>query len=103
MTPPAVRPIAPVQVVAAPARATTFRSAVPAVPARCAFGPIELMGSQMRFGGNEEIFGEDEPADYVYKVVSGAVRSYRIMSDGRPPFSFSENSRNPLEQRARPP
>jgi hypothetical protein len=60
MTPSALRPIAPVQVVAAPARATTFRSAV---PARGAFGPIELMGSQMRFGGNEEIFGEDEPAD----------------------------------------
>lgn len=30
-----------------------------------------------------EIFGEKEPADYVYQVVSGAVRSYKLLSDGR--------------------
>jgi CRP/FNR family nitrogen fixation transcriptional regulator len=27
--------------------------------------------------------GENEPADYVYKVVSGAVRTYKIFDDGR--------------------
>ncbi len=47
------------------------------------FGAIEMMGSQMTFGPNEEIFGEGEPSDYVYKVVSGAVRTYRILTDGR--------------------
>lgn len=30
-----------------------------------------------------EIFGEKEPADYVYQVMSGAVRSYKLLSDGR--------------------
>lgn len=30
-----------------------------------------------------EIFGEREPANYVYQVVSGAVRSYKLLSDGR--------------------
>ena len=30
-----------------------------------------------------EIFGEKEPADYVYQVVIGAVRSYKLLSDGR--------------------
>jgi CRP/FNR family nitrogen fixation transcriptional regulator len=30
-----------------------------------------------------EIFGEKEPANYVYQVVSGAVRSYKLLSDGR--------------------
>ena len=30
---------------------------------------IDLMGSLMRYGRNMEIFGEDEPADYLYKVV----------------------------------
>ena len=30
-----------------------------------------------------EIFGEKEPADYVYQVVVGAVRSYKLLSDGR--------------------
>src|ERR1041384_2171660 len=30
-----------------------------------------------------EIFSEKEPADYVYQVVTGAVRSYKLLSDGR--------------------
>jgi CRP/FNR family nitrogen fixation transcriptional regulator len=37
----------------------------------------------MRFGPNEEIFGEGEPAEYVYKVIQGAVRTYKILCDGR--------------------
>jgi CRP/FNR family nitrogen fixation transcriptional regulator len=36
-----------------------------------------------RFARDEEIFGEGETADYVYQVVSGAVRTYRILRDGR--------------------
>jgi CRP-like cAMP-binding protein len=47
------------------------------------FGAMELMGTQMTFGPNEEIFGENEPAEYVYKVTKGAVRTYKILSDGR--------------------
>jgi CRP/FNR family nitrogen fixation transcriptional regulator len=30
-----------------------------------------------------EIYGEKEPAEYVYQVRSGAVRSYKLLSDGR--------------------
>jgi CRP/FNR family transcriptional regulator, nitrogen fixation regulation protein len=30
-----------------------------------------------------EIYGETEPAEYVYQVKSGAVRSYKLLSDGR--------------------
>ena len=30
-----------------------------------------------------EIYGENEPADYVYQVLDGAVRSYKLLSDGR--------------------
>ena len=52
-------------------------------PARSSFGAMDLMGSQMTFGPNEEIFGENEPAEYVYKVTKGAVRTYKILSDGR--------------------
>jgi CRP/FNR family transcriptional regulator, nitrogen fixation regulation protein len=44
---------------------------------------FDLMGSQMTYDPNEEIYGEDEPAEFVYKVVSGAVRTYKILSDGR--------------------
>lgn len=44
---------------------------------------IAPMGAEMVFSRNEEIFGEDEPADYLYKVVTGTVRIYKILSDGR--------------------
>jgi CRP/FNR family nitrogen fixation transcriptional regulator len=30
----------------------------------------------------KEIYGEKEPADYVYQVKKGAVRSYKLLSDG---------------------
>jgi len=52
-------------------------------PVHGGFGAMEAMGSQMRFGPNEEIFGEAEPAEYVYKVTKGAVRTYKILCDGR--------------------
>lgn len=46
-------------------------------------GPLGLMGAPMRFVRNIEIYGEDEPAEYLYQVVSGAVRTYRMLDDGR--------------------
>jgi CRP/FNR family nitrogen fixation transcriptional regulator len=44
---------------------------------------LEFRGVRMRFDRNEEIFGEDEPADYVYRVMTGAVRTMRFTSEGR--------------------
>ncbi len=44
---------------------------------------FELDGSRLSFSRDDEIFGEGEPADYVYQLVSGAVRTYRLLSDGR--------------------
>jgi CRP-like cAMP-binding protein len=44
---------------------------------------IELMGAIMPFARNAEVYGENEPADYLYKVVSGAVRTYKVLVDGR--------------------
>ena len=46
-------------------------------------GTIELMGALVPFARNAEIYGENEPADYLYKVVSGAVRTYKVLVDGR--------------------
>jgi len=40
-------------------------------------------GIKIRYAREEEIFGEGEPAEYVYRVLSGAVRTYRILRDGR--------------------
>ncbi len=47
------------------------------------FGAVELNGASMTFGRNAEIFGEGEDAEYVYKVLSGAARTYKVLSDGR--------------------
>ncbi len=44
---------------------------------------MQLMGAMMSYPRNTEIFGENEPSDYLYKVVSGGVRTYKILSDGR--------------------
>lgn len=44
---------------------------------------MQLMGATMSYPRNTEIFGENEPADYLYKVVSGSVRTYKILNDGR--------------------
>lgn len=41
------------------------------------------MGVRMRYGRDEEIFGEGEATRYVYRVITGAVRTYRVLSDGR--------------------
>jgi CRP/FNR family transcriptional regulator, nitrogen fixation regulation protein len=44
---------------------------------------MDLMGATMAYPRNYEIFGEGEPADYLYKVISGSVRTYKITRDGR--------------------
>ena len=44
---------------------------------------MQLMGAMMTYPRNAEIFGENEPAEYLYKVVSGSVRTYKILGDGR--------------------
>ncbi len=53
------------------------------LPGSHALGTIELMGTSMSFPRNSEIYGENEPADYLYKVISGTVRTYKILADGR--------------------
>lgn len=44
---------------------------------------MRLMGAAMSYPRNSEIFGEKEPAEYLYKVISGCVRTYKILTDGR--------------------
>ncbi len=40
-------------------------------------------GIQMMLSKGEELFAEGDEAEYFYKVVSGAIRSYKLLSDGR--------------------
>lgn len=46
-------------------------------------GGVDLPGVPMEFERNAEIFGTGEPAEYVYQVVRGTVRTMRFSSDGR--------------------
>ena len=61
----------------------------PAMPVPAAGGrhdlssPLDLMGAAMSFPRNAEIYGEAEPAEYLYKVVGGTVRTYKVLCDGR--------------------
>src|SRR5262245_29909663 len=57
--------------------------AVPPPGSYAVGGNIDLMGAPMSFARNAEIYGEGEPADYLYKVISGTVRTYKVLSDGR--------------------
>ena len=44
---------------------------------------IERMGRPTFFARNMQIYRETEPADYVYKLISGTVRTCRVLIDGR--------------------
>ncbi len=44
---------------------------------------MQRLGLKMSFAKDEEIFAQDEDADLVHLVVSGAVRTTRLLSDGR--------------------
>ncbi len=37
----------------------------------------------MHYDRNVEVYGEAEPAEYFYQVVTGAVRTYKVLNDGR--------------------
>jgi CRP/FNR family nitrogen fixation transcriptional regulator len=43
----------------------------------------EIILSEFKYRRGAEIFGEAEPAEYLYQVIDGAVRSYKLLSDGR--------------------
>jgi CRP/FNR family transcriptional regulator, nitrogen fixation regulation protein len=43
----------------------------------------EVILSEFKYRRGAEIFGEAEPAEYIYQVMDGAVRSYKLLSDGR--------------------
>ena len=44
---------------------------------------MHRLGARMRYAKDEEIFAQDEKAEFVRLVVSGAVRTTRLLGDGR--------------------
>jgi len=55
-----------------------FRSPEPS-----ASDEIRLVGVAKSFGRDQAIYAEGDAADFVYKVISGAVRTFRVLADGR--------------------
>jgi CRP/FNR family nitrogen fixation transcriptional regulator len=53
------------------------------VPLRNAREDVTLIGITKAFGRDREIFAEGGDADFVYKLISGAVRCFRLLADGR--------------------
>jgi CRP/FNR family transcriptional regulator, nitrogen fixation regulation protein len=43
----------------------------------------EIVLSEFKYIRGAEVFGEAEPAEYIYQVIDGAIRSYKLLSDGR--------------------
>jgi CRP/FNR family nitrogen fixation transcriptional regulator len=65
--------------------ASPFRTAPAAVVMQGATprSTDEPHGITLRLAKSEELFAEGEAAEYFYKVVSGTVRTYKLLSDGR--------------------
>ena len=43
----------------------------------------KVSASEFKYSQGTEIFGQAKPADYIYQVVEGAVRTHKLLSDGR--------------------
>ena len=43
----------------------------------------KVSSSEYKYSRGTEIFGEAEPAEYIYQVIEGGVRTYKLLSDGR--------------------
>jgi CRP/FNR family nitrogen fixation transcriptional regulator len=43
----------------------------------------KVSSSEFKYRKGAEIFGQAEPADYIYQVIEGAIRSHMLLSDGR--------------------
>ena len=56
---------------------------VPSKASHTLNGTLDTIGAPMPFTRNSEIYGENEPAEFIYKLVSGAVRTSKILADGR--------------------
>lgn len=72
---------------AVPAAKVFATPRVPSVPSLDQFGAIVAgagaIATEFAYRKDEEIYGEGEACEYVYQVVRGAVRTYKLLADGR--------------------
>ena len=43
----------------------------------------KVSSGELKYSQGTEIFRQAQPADYIYQVIEGAVRSHKLLSDGR--------------------
>jgi CRP/FNR family nitrogen fixation transcriptional regulator len=55
----------------------------PSILGRLNSAQARIIASEFNYRKGTEIYGEKEPADYIYQITAGAVRSYKLLSDGR--------------------
>ncbi len=67
---------------AATAATVMFRG-FPAVRARSSEKAAPLPGVTRKLTRGEELFAEGDRSEFFYKVVSGTVRTYKLLRDGR--------------------
>jgi CRP/FNR family nitrogen fixation transcriptional regulator len=72
---------------AVPAAKVFTSPRTPAAPAIDQFGLIAscagVVATEFSYRKDEEVYGEGEPSEYVYQVIRGAVRTYKLLNDGR--------------------
>lgn len=66
-----------------PAAAAIVSGGTAAMPRRFDIVTTKLGGAPRNLTKGEELFAEGDAADFFYKVVSGTVRTYKLLSDGR--------------------
>lgn len=58
-----------------------FAAPIPAVPA--ASDPIGALGVRLHFDRDDSIYSQGDQSEFVYRIVSGLVRTARLTDDGR--------------------
>lgn len=58
-------------------------NAQPRLPERDRLADQNVFCTELTYRRGSEIFGEAEPAEYLYRICAGAVRSYKLLPDGR--------------------
>lgn len=66
-----------------PAAAALMLKGFPVAGARDVDRLRAFSGATRALGKGEELFAEGDPSDFFYKVVSGTIRTYKLLNDGR--------------------
>jgi CRP/FNR family transcriptional regulator, nitrogen fixation regulation protein len=73
------------QTITAPAARVLDAPRIPLSPSADQFSVIAscsgVIATEFTYRKDEEIYGEGEPSEYVYQVIRGAVRTYKLLGD----------------------